>query len=127
MDIPLVDLDSSTEINQADLQNLNQPNDDQKLRAELLELKKAFKKVVGTLCKTLPPWAEESRLKDGILKDENVKAALGGEEVLSITKDEDNKSYIVKSENHQIEVKIKYFPMDLIGPLPFEVVIVKNQ
>lgn len=77
------------------------------------------------ICKALPPWAEEERIKKSILSDESIKNALG-EEIVSIEKDLERNVYIVHGDSNSLVVQVNYQPCDRIGPRPFTLEVISE-
>lgn len=83
------------------------PEASDSVRAELLQMVMA-----------LPPWIQTEIEKSAILKDPRLKELLGDESVVDIVKAEGG--YQVLTENHSLDVHVKYLPMDYCGPAEFE-------
>lgn len=66
----------------------------------------------------LPPWAQTAAEKKAIENDPRLKELLGDEAIKSIEKTDSG--YTVFTENHKIDVAVKYLPMDYCGPAKFE-------
>ena len=66
----------------------------------------------------VPPWIQIAREKQRIKTDSKLKELIGETENIKIKKT--TEGYTVFTENHRVDVTIKYLPIDYCGPAEFK-------
>lgn len=97
---------------------LEEPTKDDRVKSSYPEASDSVRAGLLQMVMSLPPWIQTEIEKNAIIKDPRLKELLGDESVIDIIKAEGG--YQVLTENHSLDVHVKYLPMDYCGLAEFE-------